>query len=31
MGSDFTNFDVGCHGPVPVESVIYFKDALLIR
>jgi len=27
MGSDSTNFHAGCHGPVPLESVIYFEDA----
>jgi len=27
MGSDFTNFPAGCHGPVPLESVISFEDA----
>src|SRR5207245_5699187 len=26
-GRDFTNFHAGCHGPVPLESVISSEDA----
>src|SRR5438309_12123358 len=29
MGSDFTNFDPGCHGPVPLETVICSEDAAI--
>jgi len=29
MGSDFTNFHAGCHGPVPLESAICFEERLL--
>ena len=29
MGSDFTNFDAGCHGPVPLETAICSEDARL--
>ena len=27
MGSDFTNFHAGCHGPVPFEMAICGEDA----
>jgi len=29
MGSDFTNFPAGCHGPVPLETVICSEDAAI--
>jgi len=25
MARDFTNFDAGCHGPVPLEARIFFS------
>jgi hypothetical protein len=28
MGCDFTNFDAGCHGPVPLETTICPENAL---
>ena len=27
MGSDFVNFDAGCHGSVPLETTACFEDA----
>ena len=29
MGSDFTNFPDGCHGPVPLETAICTEDAVI--
>ena len=31
MGRNFTNFDAGCHGPVPLETAIRSEDARLPR
>jgi len=31
MGSDFTNFDAGCHGPVPLETRNCSEDTPLVR
>ncbi len=31
MGSKFTNFDDGCHGPVPLETAICSEDTPHIR
>ena len=30
MASDFTNFNAGCHGAVPLETAIYSEIHLLI-
>ncbi len=29
MGIDFTDFNAGCHGPVPLGSAICFEERLL--
>ena|SRR5213082_244251 len=31
MASDFTNFNAGCHGAVPLETAIYSEDTSLDR